>query len=359
MSGFLKRFPILSAGFSPDFVDDKGIPLLEPDSPGHAWHRTRIGYVPCTLNDVRRTLGMPMNLPALKTVLASPDMWKRGARHVAGIVPMKQLTALQRVRIVADTFHCLPYIFDAKSCEPIPHNIANLFKFYRGIAHYAGKRTLLGLTEPGQEQSMYEYIMERGMAVSETGVCPASKVLMDQIERQLELLTLEVGDSEWSGAAYSNADLAAARSLSVHFGYFSMLCAVLFMLRKREEPALELSRQRELLAQFPLPCISWLSARNDQPVPPAFFAGMRSTLRTLEPLDGITTGVEHLVGECESARPPALGALQDAMALCWRLNRGASELLRREIDLNEAPFSDVLGRLIDARLSSGLTVCTS
>lgn len=81
---------------------------------------------------------------------------------------------------------------------------------------------------------------------------------------------------------------------------------------------------------------------------------MRSTLRTLEPLDGITVGVERLVDECESAGPPAPGAPQAAMALCWKLNRGASELLRREIDSNAAPFNDILGRLIDARLAAEL-----
>ncbi|MFY9510831.1 MAG: hypothetical protein WAQ05_07645 [Rubrivivax sp.] len=359
MSGFLKRFPILSVGFSPDFVDDKGIPLLEPDSPGHGWHRARIGYVPCTHNDVRRTLGLPMNLPALKTVLASPDMWTRGARHVAGIFPMKQLTALERIRTVANTFHCLPYIFDAKAREPIPHDIANLFKFYRGIASYASRRTLVGLTEPGQEQSMYEYVIERSLAVSEIGVCPASKLLMDRIEGDLESLTLEGDNSDWSGAAYSRADLAAARSLGSHFDHFAMLCAVLFVLRKREEPTRGPSPQPGPLAQFPLPCVSWLTARNDQPVPAEFFAGMRSTLRTLEPLDGITIGVEQLVDECESAGPSAPEALQDAMALCWELNRGASEFLRREIDSNAVPFNDILGRLIDARLGSGMTACVS
>lgn len=354
MSGFLKRFPILSLGFSPDFIDDKGIPLLEPDSPGHGWYRARIGYVPCTLNDVRGTLGLPMNLPALKTVLASPDMWKHGARHVAGIFPMKQLTALERIRTVARTFHCLPYIFDAKAREPIPHDIANLFKFYRGIAHYASRRTLVGPTEPGQEQSMYDYVIEHSLSVSETGVCPASKLLMDRVEEELESLTLEGDHSDWSGAAYSRTDLAAARSLGSHFDHFGILCAVLFMLRKREKPAGDLSPQPGPLAQFPLPCVGWLTDRKDQPIPPEFFVGMRSTLRTLEPLDGITVGVERLVDECESAGPPAPGAPQAAMALCWKLNRGASELLRREIDSNAAPFNDILGRLIDARLAAEL-----
>lgn len=355
MSGFLNRFPIFSSGFPPDFLDDKGIPLLEPDSPGHGWYRARIGYVPCTLNDVRGTLGLPMNLPALKTVLASPDMWKHGARHVAGIFPMKQLTALERIRAVARTFHCLPYIFDAKAREPIPHDIANLFKFYRGIAHYASRRALVGSTEPGQEQSMYDYVIERGLSVSEAGVCPASKVLMDRVEDELESLTLEGDDSLWSGTAYSRADMVAARFLGAHFDHFGVLCAVLFMLRKREKPAGNPSPQTGPLAQFPLPCVSWLVARNGQPVPPAFFAGLRSTLRTLERLGEITIGVEQLVNDCARSGPASLNAQHDAMALCWKLNRGVSDLLRREIDSNAAAFNDILGRLIDARLSPCLT----
>jgi hypothetical protein len=351
--GLLKAFPILSSGVLPDFIDDEGVPLLEPDSPGHRWHRARIGYVPCTLNDARGQLGLPMNLPTLKAVVASPEKWRRGVKHVVGLFPMKHLTTLERMRAVSNAFHCLPYILDARAGEPIPQDIANLFKFFRGIAHYAARRTLVGNCDQEHGQTMYEYVMARGLTVSETGVCPASKALMDRIEDEVGLLTLGEGDADWTEVAYTRADLEAARRLGSHFDHFAVLCAVLYVHRKRGLYTSESRSQAELLAQFPLPFVGLLAARSGDPRSKMFFAGMRSTMRTLVPLTGITADAERLVDGSELGESHDVAAQQRAIELCWQLNLGAAKLLRRRVDSNADSFAEILIRLIDARVAAG------
>ena len=274
MTTFLRANPLFLAVFPPDFVDAEGIPILEADTFRFPAYADVVQYVPFTMNDARREAGLPINMEALKRIQATPELWKAAAIGVKRQIPMNGLALLQKMLIVADAYYCLPYVLEARESKPQPIQVGNLFRFFRGIAHYSRHRIVF---EGGNDsaRSMYQYTLDSQLFTSVRGVCPASKTLVDRVEKEFQTL-LAIDDELFAEAdlVCSAEQLRDAVRLSSSFEQFGIICALNYIELALAQRASGAPLPTNTAQPFPLPFLSWLKSNLTDVLPVNYVSGL-------------------------------------------------------------------------------------
>nr|WP_316642656.1 hypothetical protein [uncultured Roseateles sp.] len=293
-----------------------------------------------------------MNSKALGTVLADSLLWKKSAEKFLALFDMSELTPLQRLTAISYCYAFLPFVYEVEKGGAISSNIANLYKFYRGIAAYCRHRLVaeaLG-TETGGA-SMFEYVEAMELFVSTTGVCPAPRKFVDRVEIALTQLSGKRNLVNGRVHGLSTKILTSARSLNVCFELFGILCALVFIVLSRQIDVVNCDSRFHALAKFPLPYVGRLKEHINADLPLEYFAGLKRVAEamTLPHLETLNIAVVSSVLAVEHANTSP-EFVDECIDIAWALNLEVCNTLGVSDRGLRPNFCSVLRDLFHAKL---------
>ncbi|WP_293932116.1 hypothetical protein [Iodobacter sp.] len=185
MSNNLKNYPILWSAIPPDFCDERGTPLLEGSTKKFTNYIDSINFSSCPYKDGRSASAKPMNIGALKTILKGDTQWKAATVAYKKSTEVADFSTLENFFRLAKSCVFMPYTLDVEYKGQLPVHVAQVFKFFRGIAVYAEHKLAFGELTIQHHFTMASYSAHHGLLIGEVETCPAPEKLIISIESEI------------------------------------------------------------------------------------------------------------------------------------------------------------------------------